>query len=129
MVAQFLHNQRVFADAHEQQRIGREFHDFIGVHEIARGFHASCEDAEQARFCITIDMGRYNFGQDEYKYFSYPLPDGVAELRAAFYAPLSPLANRWNAAMGMEARYPATHAAWGQPGAVGAQADSGHYFP
>ena len=77
------------------------------------GFHASCEDAEQARFCITIDMGRYNFGQDEYKYFSYPLPDGVAELRAAFYAPLSPLANRWNAAMGMEARYPATHAAWG----------------
>lgn len=65
---------------------------------------------EPARFRKTIDMGRYNFGQGEYKYFSYPLPDDVAELRAAFYAPLSVLANRWNAAMGIEARYPASHA-------------------
>lgn len=86
-------------------------------HAILKGLlsQAQCAAAaslyqEAARFRKTIDMGRYNFGQGEYKYFSYPLPDGVAELRAAFYAPLSALANRWNAAMGMEARYPATHA-------------------
>jgi hypothetical protein len=57
-----------------------------------------------------IVMARHGFGQGEYKYFSYPLPGLVAELRTALYARLAPLGNRWNAALGHEVRYPAAHA-------------------
>ena len=55
-------------------------------------------------------MARHGFGRGEYKYFAYPLPDIVAALRPALYAPLVPIANRWNEAMGIAVRYPATHA-------------------
>lgn len=57
-----------------------------------------------------IVMARHGFGRGEYKYFAYPLPGIVAELRTALYARLAPLANRWNAALGHEAGYPARHA-------------------
>ena len=36
-VAQFPDEERMFADAHEQQHIGGELHDFVGVHEVAGG--------------------------------------------------------------------------------------------
>jgi hypothetical protein len=42
--------------------------------------------------------------------FNYPLPDIIAELRKVLYERLVPVANRWNAAMGSEIRYPETHA-------------------
>ena len=64
------------------------------------------------RFRSTIVMARHGFGRGEYKYFAYPLPDIVAALRPALYAPLAPIANRWNEAMGIDVRYPATHAAF-----------------
>lgn len=57
-----------------------------------------------------IVMGRHGFGQGEYKYFSYPLPDIIASLRTALYPQLTPIANRWNEAMGIDVRYPAEHA-------------------
>ncbi len=57
-----------------------------------------------------IVMGRHGFGRGEYKYFSYPLPDLVAELRGALYPRLAPIANRWNAAMGLAGYYPDRHA-------------------
>lgn len=63
-------------------------------------------------FRSRIVMGRHGFGRGEYKYFSYPLPDPIAELRPALYARLVDLANRWNEAMGIEIRYPAAHAAF-----------------
>jgi hypothetical protein len=66
--------------------------------------------SDENRFRSTVVMARHGFGRGEYKYFSYPLPRIVAELRSAFYPRLAPIANRWNAAMGNEVRYPKTHA-------------------
>jgi hypothetical protein len=55
-------------------------------------------------------MARHGFGRGEYNYFAYPLPDMVVALRTALCARLGPIANEWNAAMGIDARFPGTHA-------------------
>jgi len=67
---------------------------------------------EDGRFRSRVIMSRHGFGRGEYKYFSYPLPDPVSELRPALYARLVGVANRWNEAMRIDVRYPATHAAF-----------------
>jgi len=59
-----------------------------------------------------IVMARHGFGRGEYKYFSYPLPDLIAELRPALYAQLRGVANRWNEAMNIDIRYPEIHEAF-----------------
>lgn len=61
-------------------------------------------------FRSRVVMARHNFGRGEYRYFSYPLPDPVRELRTALYEPLVPVANRWNEALNVELRYPGRHA-------------------
>jgi hypothetical protein len=67
---------------------------------------------DEERFRSRVVMGRHGFGRGEYKYFNYPLPEPVRTLRAALYEKLAPIANRWNALMGMEAHYPPEHQAY-----------------
>lgn len=68
--------------------------------------------SQDAPFRGRVVMARHGFGRGEYKYFAYPLPDLVAGLRAPLYERLAPIGDRWNAAMGIDVRYPPTHAAF-----------------
>jgi hypothetical protein len=83
--------------------------NLLADHECA-ALAASYPDA--ARFRSRVVMGAHGFGRGEYKYFAYPLPPVVARLRRALYPPLAEIANRWAAALGIEIRYPADHAAF-----------------
>jgi hypothetical protein len=65
---------------------------------------------DDERFRSRVVMARHGFGRGEYRYFAYPLPEQVDDLRTAAYPLLAPIANRWNTSMGIDVRYPATHA-------------------
>jgi uncharacterized protein len=68
--------------------------------------------ADDARFRSRIVMAAHGFGRGEYKYFADPLPEPIVALRRGFYSRLAPVADRWNAAMGVSVRYPAAHEAF-----------------
>jgi hypothetical protein len=65
---------------------------------------------DDALFRSRVIMARHGFGQGEYRYFAYPLPDLVERLRTAIYPGLARIANGWAAPLGMDATYPAAHA-------------------
>ncbi|MGJ5869234.1 proline hydroxylase [Serratia sp. OLHL2] len=50
---------------------------------------------QDTHFRSRIVMAKHGFGRGEYRYFAYPLPP--------------PVANRWNALLGLAACYPAAH--------------------
>ena len=63
---------------------------------------------DDTRFRSRVVMQRHNYGRGEYKYLAYPLPEPVAELRAALYPPLAAIANEWRATLGEAGRFPPT---------------------
>jgi hypothetical protein len=75
---------------------------------------AQCRDVaslwrDEARFRSRIVMARHGFGEGEYRYFAYPLPQVAGALRASLYPPLAEVANRWQAALGRPESFPGRH--------------------
>ena len=71
--------------------------ELIGLYEV-EGIHRK-----------TVVMERHRFGLGEYKYFDYPLPSWISNLRINMYPFLAPLANQWMKALNFETHYPATY--------------------
>ena len=67
---------------------------------------------DDAQFRSRVVMARHGFGRGEYRYYRYPLPETIATLRRDAWPHLAHLANRWNAMMNIDVRYPDTHAAF-----------------
>ncbi|MEC3918936.1 2OG-Fe(II) oxygenase [Nocardia sp. CDC160] len=67
---------------------------------------------EEDRFRSTIDMARHRFGSGEYRYFTHELPDLVAELRAALYPKLLPIARDWAERLGRPGTWPESLDEW-----------------
>jgi hypothetical protein len=74
-----------------------------------------CEDiaslySHEEHFRSHVHMARHGFGKGEYRYFKYPLPNLIGELRTALYAHAAAIANDWNERMKTGVRYPSEHA-------------------
>ncbi|MDF1719074.1 MAG: 2OG-Fe(II) oxygenase [Minwuia sp.] len=68
--------------------------------------------AADTGFRSHVIMQRHGYGAGSYKYFAYPLPDLVAEVRTLIYPELATLANQWMAHMGKDDRFPDDHASY-----------------
>lgn len=62
--------------------------------------------ASDGNFRSHIIMSRYRFGRGDYKYFHYPLPPIVQQIREHSYAHLAPIANEWHRALNLSAIFP-----------------------
>lgn len=58
----------------------------------------------------TIVMENHGYGLGQYKYYSYPLPGVVQQLRESFYPYIAPIANKWMDVLGIDKQFPTTFA-------------------
>ena len=63
-------------------------------------------------FRATIEMGRYRFGEGEYRYFERPYPEPIDELKRALYPRLLPIARDWWHKLDRDAPWPDDLADW-----------------
>jgi uncharacterized protein len=64
--------------------------------------------ADERHFRSRVVMARHGFGRGEYQYFAQPLAETVAQLRAASYPQLVPIANAWSERLKQARHWPAT---------------------
>jgi hypothetical protein len=62
----------------------------------------------EALYRKTINMERYRFGLGEYKYYQYPLPVLIEQLRENLYPGLAPIANNWMKVLNIDQHFPGT---------------------
>jgi uncharacterized protein len=108
---------RARLDAVDWTRVAQELDEQGAAAVEALLTPTECRDAaalyaREDLFRSRVVMAQHGFGRGEYKYFAYPLPGLVERLRTAAYPRLAPIANRWNTAMQVPLRYPASHAAY-----------------
>ncbi|QHS56013.1 2OG-Fe(II) oxygenase [Mucilaginibacter sp. 14171R-50] len=56
----------------------------------------------------TIVMEHHGYGLGQYKYYSYPLPGIVQQLREQVYPHIAPIANKWMEVLNIDKRFPDT---------------------
>jgi hypothetical protein len=67
---------------------------------------------EDEHFRSTVNMGRYRFGEGEYRYFDRPFPEPIEELRQALYPRLLRIARDWFTKLDRPAPWPDTLDEW-----------------
>jgi hypothetical protein len=60
----------------------------------------------EALYRKTIQMERYRFGLGEYKYYNYPLPAIIQQLREGIYPLIAPIANTWMHVLNTDKQFP-----------------------
>jgi hypothetical protein len=87
-------------------------HGFVSVPHVLTA--VECDNLveaynEDSTYRKTISMERYRFGSGEYKYYQYPLPTLITQLRESVYPFIAPVANQWMQKLNIPTSYPATH--------------------
>ena len=67
---------------------------------------------EGGSFRSTVDMAKHRYGRGQYRYFAYPLPAIVQQLRTAFWPHLLPIAREWAVRHGDDAPWSNDFQAW-----------------
>ena len=63
----------------------------------------------ETSFRSRVIMARHGFGKGEYKYYKYPLPEAISELRTNLYPYLAKIADVWEKALNRDRNFPSTH--------------------
>lgn len=83
----------------------------LGANQCRELSHLYSSDDDRL-FRSRVVMSRHGFGRGEYRYFAYPLPAIISDLRPKLYEHLAVIANRWNETMKIDTRYPPKHQAF-----------------
>jgi hypothetical protein len=78
--------------------------------DVCRELATSYDD--DRRFRSTVDMARFRYGEGQYRYFRYPLPAVVDELRHELWPRLLPIAREWAERRGQPTPWPADLDDW-----------------
>jgi len=96
------------------EQITRTLHDkgFVIVKAILNKQECDTliDNYDNGNYRKTVNMDRYRYGSGEYKYYDYPLPAVINELRENVYPNIAPVANAWMQELGIDKSFPLTHA-------------------
>ncbi|MBK0380757.1 2OG-Fe(II) oxygenase [Mucilaginibacter segetis] len=63
--------------------------------------------ADDSLYRKTITMEKHGYGRGQYKYYNYPLPGIVQQLREMVYPHIAPVGNNWMDVLKIEKQFPA----------------------